>query len=425
MKKTIQLIAVATLCFFLSSVVYGQTAALKIGDKVPDLTINNILNYKTSSAKLSDFNGKLLILDFWATWCGACIQSFPKMESLQAEFKDKLQVLLVSSDGSEKNEAFFTKRKASTGKAFTLPRVDGDQSLKQLFPYKLLPHYVWIADGKVKAITSSYEVSKESIRAMLNSDVRLVTKTDINLEMPLYLSDKAPADRLEHYSIFLKGFTEGLGSSNRYRKENGSVYSWMSTNSTLLWFYNHIASKLFSEMGESFVSNRVIVETRDSARLYYTADRAKSPAWRNANLYSYELLVPLHDTARLYKYALEDLNRYTDFTMQIEKRRVKCLLLERSKNGLLTTTGQSPSVKKVDDTMVFSNTGLIDLIIRMNGELGMKVPVLDRTGYSGKMDMKIRPAWNNLPLLNAELARYGLVLRDSEEELLMMIIKEK
>jgi thiol-disulfide isomerase/thioredoxin len=36
------------------------------------------------------FNGKLMILDFWATWCGACISKFPKLDSLQKKYADKL-----------------------------------------------------------------------------------------------------------------------------------------------------------------------------------------------------------------------------------------------------------------------------------------------------------------------------------------------
>lgn len=40
---------------------------LTIGDTLPDVEINNIVNYKAKSVKASDFKGKLLILDFWAT----------------------------------------------------------------------------------------------------------------------------------------------------------------------------------------------------------------------------------------------------------------------------------------------------------------------------------------------------------------------
>ena len=43
--------------------------ALKIGDTVPDITITSVYNYPASTIHLSDLKGKLVILDFWATWC--------------------------------------------------------------------------------------------------------------------------------------------------------------------------------------------------------------------------------------------------------------------------------------------------------------------------------------------------------------------
>ncbi len=82
---------------------------IQIGQQVPDLLLTNLHNYRdkqgnlSSSAKISDFKGKLLILDFWATWCSPCVAMIPKMDSLQQEFKDKYdsdiynQVLNISN----------------------------------------------------------------------------------------------------------------------------------------------------------------------------------------------------------------------------------------------------------------------------------------------------------------------------------------
>src|SRR6185437_11984299 len=80
---------------------FAQTVAgpgLRVGEKVPDVVVGNIINYKYKTARLSDFKGKLLILDFWATWCSGCIRAMPKMEALEQQFNGRLQVLGVDDE---------------------------------------------------------------------------------------------------------------------------------------------------------------------------------------------------------------------------------------------------------------------------------------------------------------------------------------
>src|SRR4030095_3711488 len=76
---------------------------LSVGDKMPDVAFT-IFNYSSPTAKLSDFMGKMVILDFWATWCSSCIKRFPFMDSIQAEFNGKIQVILVNGKTTRDNE---------------------------------------------------------------------------------------------------------------------------------------------------------------------------------------------------------------------------------------------------------------------------------------------------------------------------------
>jgi flagellar biosynthesis protein len=57
--------------------------------------------------KLSDFKGKVVILDFWATWCGPCIASFPHTSQIAKQYKDQDVVVLAS--GTSDTIAAFKK----------------------------------------------------------------------------------------------------------------------------------------------------------------------------------------------------------------------------------------------------------------------------------------------------------------------------
>jgi len=65
------------------------------GDKAADFTLPG----KAGTVKLSDMAGSVIYLDFWASWCGPCRQSFPWMNQMQAKYKTKgFQVLAVNLD---------------------------------------------------------------------------------------------------------------------------------------------------------------------------------------------------------------------------------------------------------------------------------------------------------------------------------------
>lgn len=65
-----------------------------------------------NTIELSDFKGKKILLNYWATWCRPCIEEMPSLLRAQEILKKENYVFLLASDQSlEKIEAFVTKKK--------------------------------------------------------------------------------------------------------------------------------------------------------------------------------------------------------------------------------------------------------------------------------------------------------------------------
>jgi peroxiredoxin len=74
----------------------GQAGVINIGQQAPDFAIKG---EDGREIKLSDYRGKLVFLNFWATWCKPCVDEMPAMEILKNTFKDrKFQMLAISVD---------------------------------------------------------------------------------------------------------------------------------------------------------------------------------------------------------------------------------------------------------------------------------------------------------------------------------------
>jgi len=100
-----------------------------------------------SAVKLSDFQGKPLLVNIWATWCAPCIVEMPMLDELAARENDRLKVLVVSQDltGKEKVLPFFEKSDFEELE----PYIDMENGLSFAFGTGVMPTTVlYDSDGK-------------------------------------------------------------------------------------------------------------------------------------------------------------------------------------------------------------------------------------------------------------------------------------
>ncbi len=78
---------------------YEITLALSAGNPAPSFTL---INKEGNEVSLADFKGKVVYLDFWASWCGPCIGEMPYGKKLQAKLKEEEVVFVyISIDDTE------------------------------------------------------------------------------------------------------------------------------------------------------------------------------------------------------------------------------------------------------------------------------------------------------------------------------------
>lgn len=157
----------------LMSYAYAQDTSIQTLDAV-NLTILNTTEDK--SINLDNYKGKLIWIEFWATWCSPCIKVIPHLEKLQQRFKNELQIIMISAEKPERIKKFLKIRSPDL-----LFVADKEAHMSKLFPHRILPHSVLISkSGEVIGQVDPTEIDEAVIVNLLSGSVqKLNEKKDV------------------------------------------------------------------------------------------------------------------------------------------------------------------------------------------------------------------------------------------------------
>lgn len=433
MKKTILIIVLAVLCLFFKvearNIAKGKLEHPRANDTlVRPLIAGQFISQglwktplkiiKPSKTEylmsLDQYKGKVILLDFWATWCGSCLKHFPELDSLQERYKKDLKIILVNSynsgDTKSKIIRLLQLKNRELKGGLSLPCVISDSILANTFPHTFLPHLVWIGkDGIVKAITSADEVTTKNIDLLLaTNSLTTYGKVDESTQQLLYSNNNLPQKNLVQYSILLKGKIDGLGGGARPRKINDSIRGMVFSNRSLFTLFNMAASRLIKD----FTPKNLILTVHDSSVFFQPKSGVSLEEWQRKNFYSLDLIVPSGQFANFYKYMLADLNRYSGYTGTIETKDLGCWTIQRTKPDNLFATKGGTYNNTLFETgqKVLKNAPIKDLCEWLNSMTGPNEPVIDQTGYTKMIDINFEKGSDNLKSVNDQLAHWGLTL---------------
>lgn len=136
-----------------ASLQYDTAMKLFVGNYAPDF---EMISPKGDKYKLSDFRGKVLYIDVWASWCGPCIYEIPYMEKLYKKFSNdkRIEFISVSVDDNESEwKEVLDKDKPSWKQFLVLGGFNSDLTKK--YSINGIPRFLLIdKDGKIISVSA-------------------------------------------------------------------------------------------------------------------------------------------------------------------------------------------------------------------------------------------------------------------------------
>jgi len=402
-----------------------QPKALAIGDKIPDDLWNlpiRVVNHPQGkeTITLADYKGKLIILDFWATWCVPCIKAFPELQELSKEFKEELQFVLATHEERAKINDFLKKRK------IFLTSIVDDNTLNIVFPKNSVPHEIWIKDGKVFAITDTYFINSKTINKVLTGELTSLTEKKFNntynLNEPLLINDNGGnANNLLYHSV-ISGYLDGIGGAGVSTDTLGR-YKLRALNGTAFQLYTFASRRIdFTLTKNRIVNNTSIKEKLLNLNPANVADRP--------NFFCYELILPKAIEANAPYLMIDDLNRLFaplyHMRGEFSKVMTKCWVLRKYGQDFTgKTKGGKATIIKQDDVLQFINQPFSDYFISLaKANEDQPFPFVDKTAINEKIDMKIPYQTPDMETTKELLKSYGLYLTLEECEIEMLILTD-
>lgn len=410
----------------------SKITTIKIGDTLPEA----FWNYKVKSyepaekVKFDKFRNKPILIDFWGTYCIPCIQHLPHLQHLQDSFINEIKIILVTQEGENKVNDFFTRFSKQNGIKFTLPNVSNDTLLKTFFPHLTIPHYIWVgSNGKLVAITDENQVTIDNIRNFVEGKkVDFVLKEeniDFDGYAPLFVNGNGGYGSSIKFHSLLSGPIAGAPymQSRISDKATRPISRLVGINLTITQLFQIAYTEAVN-----YPDSRIIYNVNNPIQLRWDSSYRKSKdEWHANNTYCYELITKPCTAVEIKQQMASDLERYLGLNARFETRTSDCYVLTALKDiDKIYSKSEESYIDFGDDGKYLVRMQKMPIGVLtdyLNRELSLFT--INESKINQTLDIDLPIGKPDFSALQKALAKQGLKLTKDKREIKYFIISNK
>ena len=340
----------------------------------------------TYNVKITDFKGKLTILDYWNKGCSSCLTAMPKIHELSKQFKSQLNVIAVTNDNLESVKQVFERLKGGNYE-FKLPTIYEDTLFRSIFRFNSMPYVIWLdADNNFLASTSSAVVNSDIIKEVLSGKMDNLNRYAIldkeqfgKLQENLFKTNDYQKSE-NFFSINIGGYNRSLRAAEQMEPRTAGKYIYQTSNKTvyellkmnLLDYKNPLDRIFFDDKINKriMVSDRVRNKFMDYQQLAKLGVGMKRIVADEQNLFSTCFVsdkeIPLSKRKYMMLNALES---YFDVKVHKEYREIKVIEITEIPNP-------NSKIKQIKDSLNESHVTSVGQLVKIFNSFYVDEPIM-------------------------------------------------
>ena len=389
---------VIILLITLYGAVRGQ-AILKAGDMFPDMVIRNIVNAPVKEFDVYTQQNKFLILNFWGTWCGACLPEMDSLARLQASNNKQVQVICISDEPVNRLQKYLQRKPSMLWLAS-----DTTSNLYRQLALNYVGQAVIIdLQHRIMALVRADSIDQGLINRLVKGEV-IHSSAEAGRRQVSVEEDPFAIDSTQGFQVSWGGYRPGMpGMSKNYLH---SAFEGRRRS-----YFNLCLSSILQD----------IYDVSYGQVIYEIPRKSVCDDGQKETLYCFDLLVKPAQRDSFTIIMKQLASQLFPVKARVEKRSIPVYVLRRLPDADWKESAST------ENTYSFSGQGFNGKGIVMKPFVDfianeLHLPVVDETGFTGRYDIITENTMRTVEDTMAALKRAGLSVEKTLRPMDVVII---